>query len=256
MKTFHRPSVCRTLAAVEAFPHGMLLALLCLLALLAAPRPLFGASGEIPYVAQGPGVPSTAFVQKDASSPLLASSMEAADALHGMLAGRLNPGGPILPTSLVDLENLDNSSPLGRLVAQQIASRLGQYGYTVLDVRLRSNIHFGESEGEFLLSRDPKLLRPTYAAEAALVGTYSNTGGSLFVSVRVVRLIDSALLAAYEYSLPAIGGSTALLGGVTAWEEFGPRAQVFTGGTPGAPVWTDPGAAAQLKAIPAATRKR
>lgn len=187
--------------------------------------------------------------------PLLQSSTAAADALSSMLFSRLTPGGPILVTSLVDLGDLNKTTDAGRLIPQQIASRLGQYGFTVLDARLGTSMRFEPKTGEFILSRDGARIHTNYAAEAALVGTYSRTGGTMFVSVRVVRLYDSTVLAAYEYNLDISAGSGSLLGHAETWREYALRTQAFPGSTPGEPVWKDPGTAAQLKPLPATQRR-
>ncbi len=208
-----------------------------------------------------------------ASSPLLKSSMAAADALSGMLYGRLGPGTPILAASLSDLEDLNQSSPMGRLISQQIASRLSENGYTVLDARLRGDMKFETGGGEFLLSRDTGQLKHSYAAEAALTGTYSRGADRWYISTRVLRLADSAILAAYEYTLPLNGadvraggggtGAAAAAGGTEAaggaavnaadWQRYAPRQQAVLGGSAGRAAsvsgWMDPAKMPQLKPL-------
>ena len=192
--------------------------------------------------------------QEDPPSPLtpfLQSSLDAADTLHGMLIGRLTPGSPILVASLVNLEDLNQSSSVGRLVSQQIASRLGERGYVVLDARLRGSMKFEASGGEFLLSRDITQLKRSYAAHAALVGTYSRGTDCWYISVRVLQLPDSAILAAYEYSLPfssvnlrddddEIPGE---------WARYAPRQMAFPYSPKNLPAWSDPATAPQLRPL-------
>ena len=93
--------------------------------------------------------------------------------------------------------------------------------------------------GEFLLTRDSaRLLATEYEAHAALVGVYSLAGDKVFVSARVVRLADNALLGAYEYYVPLRGEVNQLLssgsggrGGDAIWNRYGRREPAFSGGS-------------------------
>ena len=154
-----------------------------------------------------------ALVNPPEGSILAHANTFAGDALENMLRGRVNKTAGILVASMVNLDNLDESSSFGRLVMQQIGSRLGQYGYRITDVRLRADMAI-RPDGEFMLSRDiSKLMQSNYGAEAALVGTYSIAAGKVYCSVRVLRLSDSAVVAAYEYFLPRKGDTAKLLRG-------------------------------------------
>ena len=189
---------------------------------------------------------------------LLQSSLKAGDALQGMLIGRLNQFAPILVTSFVDLEDLDKSSPVGRLVPQQIAARLGQFGYTVLDARLGGSMRFAPLDGEFMLSRNPGHLNSGYEAQAVLTGTYSRTGNLAYISVRVVQISDKTVLAAHEYVLPRSEWDNArdVAGSQAIWQQYALRQQMFTEQPAGTANWTDPAKMPRQKPLPAATRKR
>lgn len=154
-----------------------------------------------------------ALVNPPEGSTLAHANTFAGDALENMLRGRVNKTSGILVATMVNLDNLDETSSFGRLVMQQVGSRLGQYGYRIVDVRLRADMAI-TPEGEFMLSRDvAKLMQSNYGAEAALVGTYSVAAGKVYCSVRVLRLSDSAVVGAYEYYLPRRGDTARLLRG-------------------------------------------
>lgn len=145
-------------------------------------------------------------------SPLTISSMRAADALSSLMASRISRESPVLVTSMVALDNLGVTSQLGRLTMQQIGSRLSQYGYRVIDSRLARDMVMRQGEGEFMLTRDTaRLLQTQYSAQAVLVGSYAVTSGTVYVSLRLVRLDDAAVVAAYEYDLPYRGEVKAML---------------------------------------------
>jgi TolB-like protein len=137
---------------------------------------------------------------------LLGSSLHAATALAGYLVPAMDRDAAIMVASFVNLENLDDSSPFGRLVAHQIGSGLSQAGFRVLETRLRNRLVSRVQGGEFFVTRDlAQALHSQYEAFAALVGFYSVTRDEVYVSARLSRLEDGGLLAAYEYVLPNRG---------------------------------------------------
>ena len=160
--------------------------------------------------------PSQAFestlANPPAGSELLYMNTQAADSLQSVMAGRLNKSSPILVSVMANLNNLQQSSAFGRLSMQQIASRIDQYGYRIIDVRMRQDMAIIPMQGEFMLSRQvAQLMKAEYNAQAVIVGSYTATSSNVYCSVRVIRLDDSAVLAAYEYYLPNSGEVRSLL---------------------------------------------
>ncbi len=176
---------------------------------------------------------------------LLKANNLAGDALAQMLDKTCGPGNAILTTSLVDLDNLNSTSSLGRLSGQQIGSRLGQRGFKVLEARMTAELVMNE-RGEFMLSRDTAaLFSRDPEAHAALVGVYSQGAGRVYMSARVVRLADNAILGAYEYYLPYRDDAHKMLrredsgsteGNAAIWRRFAARRQAYTGEPPKTPV--------------------
>ena len=84
--------------------------------------------------------------------------------------------------SFVNVNNLEESSSFGRIIAEQITSRFTQLGHKVIELKLRQNsIFIKEGQGEFILSRDVHELSKTYNASAVVVGTYADGGDRLYV---------------------------------------------------------------------------
>ena len=179
-------------------------------------------------------LPHAVGVNPPGGAMMLSGNTQAGDALGDMLLPKVGSGGGILVTTMVDMENFDKSSAFGRASMQQIGSRLSQHGFKVLEPRLGSTLRFEKRQGEFMLTRDSmKLLANDYDAHAVLVGTYSEGKDKLFLSVRVVRLGDSAILGAYEYYLPknedveALMGVSRVPGGNHLWNRYMAREQAF-----------------------------
>lgn len=182
-----------------------------------------------------PPLPQAMPVNPPPGSDMLTANIFAGDALSSMLLLRVGSGSGIVAASFVELDDPEQTSAFGRLVAQQIGSRIGQRGFRVLEPRMGHELRMDARQGEFLLTRDSaRLMRLEYDAHAALVGVYTVAGENLFVSARVVRLSDNALLGAYEYYIPVDGDTHRLLagnsGGAAAWNSYAGREPAFAAG--------------------------
>ena len=134
---------------------------------------------------------------------ILESSYLTADILSKSLKKQDLPmNKPMLASSLVNIDNLNQSSTFGRLVSEQIASRLAQHGYPFVELKLRQDsVFIKEGQGEFLLSRELRHIGENHNAGAVLVGTYAVTENIVFVSVRLVRTGDNTVIAGHDYQL-------------------------------------------------------
>ena len=200
---------------------------------------LAGCSSSRPNQPELRPLPYDMPVDPPPGADMLTAHTYAGDALASMLLQRTGEGSGILVTSLVRLDTLDDNTDFGKLSAQQIASRIAQHGFMVMDIRLTQSLVIND-RGEFMLSRDlGKLLAKDYNAHAVLVGTYTHSSNKIFVSVRALRLTDSAVIAAYEYYLPMNGDTAYLLGSQSgpggscdsAWKRYSSRGQSFSGGS-------------------------
>ncbi|WP_150112089.1 FlgO family outer membrane protein [Desulfonatronovibrio hydrogenovorans] len=128
----------------------------------------------------------------------------AADVLGHQLANHDLGKRPVLAASFVSLDDLDLSSPLGRVLPHQIASRLVScYGLNFIDIRTgKSSLRMDMEQGELILSRDPELLSRDVQAYAVLTGTYSVVYNQVYVNARIIRSMDHSVLASFDYILP------------------------------------------------------
>lgn len=130
---------------------------------------------------------------------------KAADHLHAQLKGGEAAGYPMLAAAFVDASNLEATSDLGRLVSEQIASRLCQHGYSVVEVQLRSDQLALTPEGGVLaLSRDLGKVNADVEGYSILLGTYTIIERQIFVNARVLRTSDGVALASSDFSLPYV----------------------------------------------------
>lgn len=126
----------------------------------------------------------------------------AGDMLEGNLLCDLDRTLPILSTSFVNLDNLNETSAFGRLIGVQISSRLSQHGYNVVDLRLSNGkVLVKEKNGELALSREMKRIDKFHDAQAVIVGTYCIVENWAFVSTRLVSTLDNSILSSYNFSI-------------------------------------------------------
>jgi TolB-like protein len=109
---------------------------------------------------------------------------------------------PLIVASFVNVNDLQESSSFGRILAEQISSRLAQRGHKVIELKLRQeSIFIREGHGELLLSRDIQELSKTYNVAAVVVGTYAEGVDRLFVSARSLRPADNLIISSYDVGI-------------------------------------------------------
>ena len=84
-----------------------------------------------------------------------------------------HPNMPVLVTTLVDNNDLRQTSRFGRVLQEHMASRLVQLGYTVREIKLANTLHIEAKSGETILSRDLSQLSRAQSSQAILAGTIS-----------------------------------------------------------------------------------
>ncbi|WP_163336581.1 FlgO family outer membrane protein [Desulfopila sp. IMCC35008] len=108
---------------------------------------------------------------------------------------------PILVTTFVDNNDLEKTSKFGRIVQEHINSRLVQIGYSVKELKLTGNLLIEEGAGESILSRDLKKLKGAANVQAILVGTYSYTNRTMYVSTRFINPVSQTIISSQDYQL-------------------------------------------------------
>lgn len=116
--------------------------------------------------------------------------------------GGLLQSRPILVASLVNIDDMQSSSTFGRIVSEQIGSRIAQNGYHVIEMKLRDTVFIQEHRGELLLSRELIDISKAHDAHAVMVGTYAASKHVVYVSVKLVNTVDNSILSSYDYSVP------------------------------------------------------
>jgi hypothetical protein len=157
--------------------------------------------GAVPV--EGPGI-------QDAD--IVANSYQAAERLLRGLQQPLAQDKPVLVATLVNVADMRQSSDFGRIIAEQVASRLTQLGYQTKELKFRGSFLVREGGGEFVLSRALRDISRQHDAQAVVAGVYAVGYDDVYITLRAIRARDSAVMASYDYHLPIGPNTRALLG--------------------------------------------
>lgn len=157
--------------------------------------------------------------EEAASSRFVALNKEAVSRLvaglgnseNGIPAQIARNEAPVLVATIVNVNDLRRSAPLGRTLSEQYTSQLATLGYNVKEMKLRGDVFIREQTGELMLSREIRDVARNHHTSLVLVGTYSAAANFTYVSLKFVRTEDSRILRAYDYALPNDKDVTRLL---------------------------------------------
>lgn len=139
------------------------------------------------------GMHNESAVSAERQSFVVSAAYNAVDTLLAtqQISPIISPNGSkgVLVATVADINNLEKSSAFGRLITEQMSTRLAQLGVPVTEVKLRGNLYVNNS-GEFLLSRELKEMSSVQNADMVLVGTYANAGNAVYVTIKLVRASD------------------------------------------------------------------
>lgn len=162
-------------------------------AVLACPLLLAGCS-----FGTQPEAPSYASIT---SNTFVAANYRAADELLKQLSGKIVDGQPLIMATIVNIDSLDESSTLGRVVSEQVSTRLAQRGLKMLEMKLRSNVYLKRNQGELMLTREIGEVAHNHNAQAVVVGSYAETSDTVFVNIKVIQPTNNFVLAGHDFVL-------------------------------------------------------
>lgn len=171
---------------------------------IALPLMLAGAALVSACSTQNSGVyikPEPTYEEAKASK-FVAANREAIDALVAGLDLTPFAGTPMLVATVVNVNDLRKTAPLGRTLSEQYASHLVGKGLHVKELKLRGDIFVREETGELLLSRELKDIAKVHSAGLVVVGTYSAAATSTFVSLKLVKTDSGQIVKGHDYALP------------------------------------------------------
>ncbi len=148
--------------------------------------------------------PKYSFAPKVEKKSVIEVNEIATDQLIGNCITYVDNINPIIITSLVNIDNLNLSSTMGRMSSEMIANRLTQHGFKVKEIKMGDNIFVSEDQGEFILSRELMKIALEHEYQGFIVGTYAVDDSQLrkevFVSLRFVDT-NNIVVCSHNYSI-------------------------------------------------------
>lgn len=145
------------------------------------------------------------------ANAFVAANYRAADALALQLRGKLADDKPLIMATMVNIDALEQTSMLGRLVSEQLSTRLAQGGMKMLEMKLRNSIYLKRGQGELMLTREIGDVASAHNAQAVVVGSYAETREAVFINVKVIQPTTNLVLAGHDYVLAKEGTVRSML---------------------------------------------
>lgn len=145
------------------------------------------------------------------ANAFVAANYRAADALALQLRGKLLEDKPLIMATLVNIDALEQTSMLGRLVSEQLSTRMAQGGMKMLEMKLRNSVYLKRGQGELMLTREIGDVASTHNAQAVVVGSYAETREAVFINVKVIQPTTNLVLAGHDYVLAKEGTVRSML---------------------------------------------
>lgn len=136
------------------------------------------------------------------TSPFVSTNRQAIQSLLASLDLKALAGTPMLVATVVNVNDLRKTAPLGRTLSEQYASQLATQGLLVKELKLRGDIYVREETGELMLSRELKDIAKVHSAAMVVVGTYSAAASSTFISLKLVKTDTGQIVSGFDYALP------------------------------------------------------
>ena len=113
----------------------------------------------------------------------------------------------------VDVNDLDESSPLARQMAEELARWFVQAGYHVQEIRKGRMVLIEPGNGEKLLTRrENHLAKKEVSSAAIMTGTYSVTSKNVRFNIRIMQTATQDVLGMATVSVPITSEVKSLLG--------------------------------------------
>lgn len=145
------------------------------------------------------------------ANDFVAANYRAADQLQQQLRSKLGSDQPLIMATIVNIDALERSSMLGRVVSEQVATRLAQAGLPMLEMKLRNSVYFKRDQGELMLTRALAEVAGSHNAQAVVVGSYAETRDTIFINLKVIQPKTNLVLAGTDYVLSKQGTIRSML---------------------------------------------
>lgn len=149
--------------------------------------------------------------ETSANHPFIATTQRAAEGLIQQIGKSVEPNAPLIVATLVDVNDLEKSSALGRTLSEQLSVNIARSSFRVIELKYRNSVYVKRSQGELVLTRELKELAQTHNAGAVIAGTYTVGSEFVFVNLKAIRPEDNVIIAGQNIALPLDHNTRTLL---------------------------------------------
>ena len=114
---------------------------------------------------------------------------------------KLDKDSKVVIATIVNINNLESSSALGRTISEQLTTKFVDADMQVVEMKLRKSIYVKRATGELILSRKISKLAKAVNADAIVAGTYSNAKDSVYINLRIIDPETQRILSTVDYVL-------------------------------------------------------
>ncbi|MGZ4957778.1 MAG: FlgO family outer membrane protein [Methylomonas sp.] len=132
---------------------------------------------------------------------LVEVSYDAVDQLLLNLKQPLPKGSLVVINSMVNVDDLGQTLPFGRIVSDQIASSMHRAGYRVMGMELPTEIFAKNESGILQLPEKTKAALNAVHANAIVIGSYAPGRNHVYVSLRIVDIATQNIISSTDYSV-------------------------------------------------------
>lgn len=155
--------------------------------------------------------PTTGEILQEDNTPLIDISFDAADMMVGQFLPEINKRSPIYYEPFTNRMDMGDPSPFGPLVAEQVAARLAQRTFMVMQGHPPAAPRAASGEPGAEAPAKPKQYSSNEARPCIMSGTYLVTGKLIYLSARIVTLDNGLVMGAHSWTVPVNSSTRALL---------------------------------------------
>jgi len=151
-----------------------------------------------------PVTDSSAPIEKEVALPQVGDFNDKMKNLADQLdknAGANSLSNIYIVTSFTNLDKIDDTIALGRLISENLIYGLQMHKWRIIEIRLTKGVDVNAA-GEFFLSRDINKLRDEYKISGVITGTYSVAEGNMTINARAIDVNTGEVISSGQTYLP------------------------------------------------------
>lgn len=137
---------------------------------------------------------------KDAD--LVEVSYDATSTLQDKLTRTVPQNSLIIVSTLLNVDNLNQTSSFGRIISDQIASAFHNSGYQIIGMEMPIDLFVMQEGGALHLSDETKAILKHYHAAVLVGGVYAPGKKNTYVSLRIVDINTKNVISSTDFSVP------------------------------------------------------